>query len=278
VNLFEPHTARPLGIARIVFGVAAMLKGWNMREVFGPLVGPEPLHIPYWAVLPSPGFELAFVLFVVWLSAAALFTVGWGTKWAGSVLTLTVGVSFVLDQQIYANHLYLLLITSLLLTVTDSGSAYALDSRRTGGRSTVEAWQPLLLRAQLTIVYGFAAVAKLNSVYLSSEVLRVYVRHLGPYGFPEAWREPTVLVPLAVLSIAAEGFLAAGLWWRRTRLAAVAIGVLFHAAIVATMTARVPLLIFGLTMFALYAAFYTRPVTPSAQVSGRSRASSRAHR
>jgi hypothetical protein len=160
VNLFEPHTARPLGAARIVFGVAAMLKGWNMREVFGPLVGPEPLHMPYWAVLPSPGPVLAFVLVLVWIAAAAVFTVGWRTRWAGSVLTLTVGVSFVLDQQTYSNHLYLLLITSLLLTVTDSGSAYALDSRRTGGRSTVEAWQPLVLRAQLTIVYGFAAYAR----------------------------------------------------------------------------------------------------------------------
>mgnify|MGYP006199594577 CR=1 FL=1 len=100
------------------------------------------------------------------------------------------------DQQLYSNHLYLMVIVVGLLTAGDGGAALSLDAMRRGARETVPTWPMWLLRVQVSIVYGSAALSKVNLTYLSGSVVASYLRRDGPLAVPDAWRS---LEPMLVL-------------------------------------------------------------------------------
>lgn len=100
-----------------------------------------------------------------------------------------------------------------VIALSDCGAAWSLDPRRTGSRDPVPGWPAFLLRAQLTITYAFAAISKLNLVYVSSGVLAVYLRReYGPLVLSDTWFDWRGLMPLPVLSIVVEAFLAVAFW------------------------------------------------------------------
>jgi hypothetical protein len=95
-------------------------------------------------------------------------------------------------------------------------------------------WPVRLIQIQLALIYGVNAIAKTNPDYLSGHALiRMseelhnflvtmsdgYLR-VGPITMPVQWA--------AVLSTVTEYGLAAGFWFRRTRLATAAAGIGFH--------------------------------------------------
>jgi hypothetical protein len=250
--------SRPIAAARILFGAAVLMKAWDIQENLLYLTGDRVLLIPYAGWLPSPTEPLAYALLAAWVVGGVGFTLGVATRWSAAAMTAAIAVVFVLDQQLYSNHYYLVLVLAPLFTLADTGATWSVDALRRGARETVAAWPVDLLRIQLSIVYGFAALAKLNADYLRGEVLDVYLVFLGPWEFPDALQTSTVLTGLAVGSLLVEAYLAVGFWLRGNwRWLALALGVAFHLTIVATMRARWGLTVFSLEMFALYALFFS---------------------
>ena len=188
--------ARQVGVARV--GVAlAVLLGWaSSAETLPRLANPELLRVPYVDWLPDPDPPVVSALLVAWLAAGLVFLVGWQTRVAGAVLTATLASVLFIDQQMYNNYLYLMVLSVGLLTVADSGAAVSLDARLRGARETIPAWPVFLLCVQVSIVYGFAALAKLNLDFLSGSVLASYLRRDGPLAVPDAWRKRIPEVPL----------------------------------------------------------------------------------
>ena len=86
-----------------------------LPRLLTPLVVKIPFS-PLVPVLPSSALRL---FLAVWLVAALAFALGWKTRVAGAVLALVTGYTLVLDQQTYSNHLYLLFLVILLLTIAD---------------------------------------------------------------------------------------------------------------------------------------------------------------
>lgn len=136
-------------------------------------------------------------------------------------------------------HLWLFMLFGVLLTLNDPALA------RT------------VLRWQVTILYGFAAVAKLTVDYLSGEELRATAQDsplVQALGVERGW------VVLALLGLATEAWLAVGLW-RCPRLA-IPVGVAFHASLVVFMAGdpvhAVRLAVFGGLVLAMYPAFLGR--------------------
>jgi hypothetical protein len=165
----------------------------------------------------------------------------------------------VLDQQTYSNHLYLFFLIMLLLTLADSGAALSVDALRTGKRDYVVGWPILLLKFQVSLVYGFSALAKLTPQFLSGEVLSQTLKQHGWLTFPYSWRGPQLLTALAVSAIVVEIFIAFGLWKRNLRWVAVLAGVTLHIFIVSMLdSSRLSLGIFALEMLALYPLFFQR--------------------
>jgi len=249
---FAPFPAQPVGLARIGIGLAAMLKGVDMAVELPAIADPAVLKVPYGSWLPTLSPGLAWGLVIAWLVAAIAFTLGAASRWAGSLLTVTVGVVLFADQQTYSNHLYLLWLLVGLLTWADAGAWASLDRGRP--RDAVVAAGPVrLLQLELTMVYGLGAVAKLNPSFLSGDVLR----SVGP----PAWLAPAFgchwsgVSAVAGLVIALELFLAVGLWGKRSRWVAMACGLGLHLTILWTMGPSLQLLVFGWECVSLYALF-----------------------
>jgi hypothetical protein len=254
---------RPLAIVRIVVGIAAIIRAAEGTRILRLILAGGVYRTPYVEWLPVPGPEWVTPLGVVWAAAAICFTVGLATTASGVLLVAIVGYVLALDQQTYSNHLYLLLTLVALLTLADSGAALSLDARRRGTRRLVAAWPATLLKVQASAVYGFAAISKLNLVYLSGAVLAHDLR-FGLLAVPLEWR---TFAPMSLLSVAAillELFVAVGLWSDRLRRGAMAAGLGFHLTAIAMVIEPVQLIVFTLEMVPLYLLF-RRSTWPDAE-------------
>lgn len=251
--------ARPLAVARIGAAAAILLELPNTSETLMRLVDPSILHAPYLSGTPRVTEPMALALIGLWLASGTALALGWRTRPAGAVLTATLASVLFLDQQLYSNHLYLMLPVAGLLTVADSGAALSLDARRDGERGWVTAWPVLLICVQVSIVYGFAALAKMNPDFLSGSVVAVYLRREGPLAVPDAWRSLEPMLVLSMLAVCSEAFLAISLWSRRWRPAALVVGLGLHLFITGWLSPTMSLLVFSLLILPLYLPFLEAP-------------------
>jgi len=272
-RLHETLTARmdprPLAWVRIGVGAAALLRGFESWRVLGRVLDPDRVALPFCEALPRLSLEALPLFIGGWLAAALCLLLGWHTRLAGLALSLAVAYAIALDRQLYASHLYLMGLLSLLLALGGAGEALSLDALRRGSPAAraIPSWPAALLKAQLSIVYGFAALAKLNPVYLSGAVLAVNLRHGGPLALPEALLAAPLLAALAAGSVALEAFLALALWSPRWRRAALLLGPAFHAAMVLAIDPALALQIgvFAIEALSLYLLFLELPIgEPSA--------------
>lgn len=258
-------SASTVGMARILVGIAAILQAISTLAILERVFDASMLQLPYAAWLPKLPAQLIPLYILVWCCAAISFTIGWHTRICGFALALILGYSITLDQQTYSNHVYLLALVVLLLTLARCGGRYSLDARRGERLETAPAWPVTLLKIQLSIVYAFAALAKLNVLYISGAIMAAQISNGWIIALPDAWQRWEVTMPLAALSILTELFLAIAFWSRRYRNLALGIGVGLHVTIVLSFPASsaLALTVFGLTMFALYLPFWHWSPQPS---------------
>lgn len=235
-----------MGVA-ILLGAAEMARGLKALHTPGVLRIPRIDALP---VLPQP----AVALFLgAWVLAGIAFCLGWHTRAAGILLTGFQVYALALDHQLYSNHLYLMALSTLLLTLAHSGASFSLDARRRGMVPYIPAWPVALMRVLISIVYGFAVLAKLNAFFLSGIVLRQNMKVPGMEHLPN-W----AFMILALASVATEAFLAYAFWNKRLKVFAFAVGLGFHVTIVFTMWLFPDLLTFAVLMGSAYLAFFSR--------------------
>ena len=252
-------SARTVGFVRVGLGSAAMLRGIEAARILFPLTDPEVVRFPWFSWLPELTETLVAIIVVGWLAAAASFTAGLWTRVSGALLTLVMATSIALDQQAYSNHLYLLTVLIGLLIFTEPGAALSVDARqRDIAQTTVPAWPIFLMKLQVSVVYGFAALTKLNDTFLSGRVLAGSLGR-GPLAPPESWLVPDVLAPLAILAVATELSVGIFLWRRRGRRIAVLLGIGLHVTIALLMTPTVQLIVFAMVMLSSYGLFFSAP-------------------
>ena len=238
--------ARPIRLIQRVIGAVCLLRVIEEYRVMSRVLNPQTIHFPVIEGLPSLTLGQAAIMLPLWFGAAVAFTIGWKTRISGFVLAAVMGYTLLIDQQLYASNLYLLCLIVLLLTLAEVG--------RPSESNFVWRWPILLLQIQLSIVYFFAAVTKVNSVYLKGYMLGSNLRK----GFPAAVFMPRMLTALAVVSIVIELFLAGAFWARSLKKSAVVIGVLFHVTMVVTLTPLVAaqLIVFAVACLSIYPLFF----------------------
>lgn len=241
--------AWPLARTRIVIGLLAFARGFEGWRVLHHVTSPDTLRLPYLVALPHlTRAELPW-LAGLWLIAAAAFTVGWRTRIAGATLCLVIARVLTADQQAYSNHLYLLLLLVFILTCGESAAIASLDARRSGPREQIPGWPIWLLALQGSIVYAYAALAKLIPEYLSGAVLCLHLGWLDRHPPPVM-----VCAALAAGSVLIELFLAVSLWRARLWALACVVGIGLHVAMVMLLSSEVrfQLIIFAGEMLVLY--------------------------
>jgi vitamin K-dependent gamma-carboxylase-like protein len=247
--------AQRLATFRIAFGAAAGIK--SLELAFRTVVYKIPPR-PYYSLLPAFPLRVWTILALIMAVSSALIALGFRTRFAG-LATGLLSLAFVTGFQ-YNNHTYLMATLSLLLSFADSGSA--LSGGRLRGSVSEQAWTwapPVyLLRAQISIVYIYAALGKLNFDFLSGNVL-------ASLGFnsmivPNSFRVLPLLATMAVGAVATELFVGVGLWVRRLRPYAKALGVILHASMVLyiseNLIVALNLAIFAVMMIAGYTLYF----------------------
>lgn len=246
---------RPLALVRIVVAAAALAKAFDVRRTLVAVLDPSMMRFPYVSWLPDLPVSAVPVFVMFWAVAAVALLLGYRTRIAGSVLTGVLGYVLLLDHQTFGNNHYLLTLVVLLLTVGDSGACLSMDARREGARETIPAWPVQLLKIQVTLVYGFAVVAKLNGEYVSGRVLSSVTTY-GVIPIPDAWRIVAVMAGVAAASVLVETVLTFALWSPRLRTGAVLLGLGLHTSIVLFTGAVVELTIFAMVTTSLYLLFF----------------------
>ncbi len=230
-----PVDIAPLVWFRIAF--AAILL-WQIGLYFGLgwitafWVRPR-FHFTYYGfgwVQPWPAGGM-YVHCALLAALAVCMLVGFLYRASAALCCLGFTYLFLLDQANYLNHVYLLCLVSFLMVFVPAHRSCSIDAwRRPWWRSrTVPAWGLWLLRAQVAIVYVFAAIAKMNADWLRGEPLRSWlaarpdVPVIGPLLRAEA------LVPaFAYGSLLLDLLAVPALLWRRTRAVAACALLLFH--------------------------------------------------
>ncbi len=160
------------------------------------------------------------------------------------------------------HHTGLLCIATALLALTPCGGSWSVDrwwavrqAERRGASPPPERgplWGQRLIALQVSVLYISSAADKCSAAFLSGERLQHHAMslYLGS-DFP-AWPGfPYLTQALAIATVALEGALGVGLWFRRARPILIPLGILFHGILFVTL----PVSTFSLTMWLLYLAF-----------------------
>jgi len=236
---------RALALLRVLAGPAVLLHlqpflsdsldGRIYRDAFF-----EP-YAAWYPELPDPVY-----VGLLWLAAAAAVAMSLGllTRLATATTFVIVAYNLFLSTTHFHNNRAYLLIVLGLLAVAPCGRELSLDAwvRRRRGLpaldSSTPAWPLWLLRFECAAIYGASGLSKLLDPdwFGGTVTWQRVVRARDELGALPDWTVSVLTdrsfhTGAAKLIVLTELFIAVGLWWRRTRYAAVWVAVVFHLAI-----------------------------------------------
>jgi hypothetical protein len=238
---------RALALLRVLAGPAVLLHLWPFLS--GALDGRvyrDAFYEPYAAWYPELPDSLYVGLLALAALAAVAMSLGLLTRVATAATFAIVAYNLFLSTTHFHNNRAYLVIVLGLLAVAPCGRELSLDAwlRRRSGRpvldTTAPAWPLWLLRFECAAVYGASGLSKLlDPDWFGGTV--TWQRVVRARDELEAWPLPDWAVSAltdrgfhtgaAKLIVLTELFIATGLWWRRSRYAAVWVAVAFHLAI-----------------------------------------------
>lgn len=239
---------RLMGLMRAAFGAIVVVHFWP--DLTSDRLPVERFHAPWWSWWPVPDAGLYRVLLWAGVLAGALMIVGVLARLATAVALTVVLYLLIVDLGGFGHNrafLAWVLFGLMLLPTGRAWSIPALVARHRGEPlDTVGfTWPVVMIRLIVSGVYLASAVTKLlDAEWRSGLVLwdrTIRYEHAIPSAF-DGWIHDLLVGRwfhrvLAPATIATELFLAVGLWFPRTRRAALAVAVAFHVSI--ELTARV---------------------------------------
>lgn len=188
IKLQKPDFTRkvpigPLVAFRIIFGalgVFAALRFVYYGWVDSLYIQPK-FHFHYFLfewVHPLPG-NWMYLPFILMTIGALGITLGCFYRFSAILYFLSFTYVELLDKANYLNHYYFVSIIAFLLIFMPAHADVSVDARRNPAlrSSVVPYWSIWLLRFQLTLVYCFAGIAKINSDWLlEAQPLRIWLQ------------------------------------------------------------------------------------------------------
>jgi vitamin K-dependent gamma-carboxylase len=236
---------RAVALLRVLAGPAVLLHmrpfladGWDGR------IYRDAFYEPYVAWYPEvPG---AVYVGLLWLAAATAvaMSLGFLTRLATTTTFAIVTYNLFLSTTHFHNNRAYLVIVLGLLMVAPCGRELSLDAwvRRRRGQPALDAsapaWPLWLLRFECAAIYGASGLSKLVDPdwFGGTVTWQRVVRARDELAVLPDWTvsilsDRTFHTAAAKIIVLTELFIAAGLWWRGTRYAAVWVAVAFHLAI-----------------------------------------------
>src|SRR5436305_1267009 len=234
-SAFAPVDIASIVFFRIAFGLLMAWHVWTFfteHRLVAYFLEPRLLFKYYgfeW-VHPWPGnglfvHKVATAVFALFIAGGVLYRI------STTLFLFSYLYFFLLDETRYQNHEYLICLLSFLLIFIPAHRALSFDAiigPRVHSR-TAPSWSLWLLRGQIAVVYFYGGVAKINPDWLRGEPMRWILAHQTDFPivgrfFTQEWAVYTMTYGALGLDL----FLVPFLLWRRTRIAAFCVAVLFH--------------------------------------------------
>jgi uncharacterized membrane protein YphA (DoxX/SURF4 family) len=245
--LEQVGSVRAVAVLRIAIGPITLLHLRPfLRDARAGVAYTDHFWEPFISWLPELPDRLWFAMLWLGATAAVLMTIGLATRVASAVTFAVVAFNLLLSQTHFHHNTVFLTIVLFGVALLPSGRELSADAwiRRRLHRPAlpvvVPLWPLWLLRGQLCLVYLASGVSKLidpdwfGGLVLWDRMVRNQ-HHLDPTPLP-AWSidlltSRWLFFILGPVIVGTELFVGLGLWFTRTRLAAIWMGILFHVAI-----------------------------------------------
>jgi hypothetical protein len=225
---------RPLGLARVAFGVVFLLRTTPVLAPFDPVFlrggngwlgwPDDGWHVPVLG-LALPGGVVALLVIARTLAAVAL-AVGFHSRIAGLIAGIAGYLVLAQDAFGYYHHLHMLYAGAILFAVVDADAAVAVRPRAAvAPRSSL-----LLVRAFVASIYVWAAIGKLASEWGTGAALAAF-RDSGALDrdlVGDLLATPARCAAVEIAVVVAELAIAGGLLWARARRYALVAALLLH--------------------------------------------------
>ena len=245
----RPASVRSLAVLRIALGPVVLVHLWPFLSMtLDGRTYRDTFFEPWWTFAPVPPGWVQIVLVWVGATAAIPLALGWRTRWIAPLTWACVAGNLFLSQHHFRHNRAFLVFLLGAVALAESGRVLSLDARRrraagaeVDDRATV--WPLWLLRVLAASVYLASGVSKLvDPDWVSGRVLwdrAVRFQGLVHDRVPGVVADPVVdLVTqrwvhavTSPIAVAMELFIGIGLWFGRTRLAAVWTAIFFHVSI-----------------------------------------------
>lgn len=257
--LSEPVDIRPLVFFRMLFGLLMAIHCFYALysgAVFHKFIEP-PFTFNYigfdW-LQPLPGNGMYYFYAGMGL-AALLVMAGALYRLSSFCLALLWSLQYGMQKVDYNNHYYLILLIAWILFLSPANRLFSVDAWKRPSLCQNQChriWLWLFL-FQTSVLFVFAAMNKLDGDWVSGRFLRIQFSRFGE----EAWLGPLYHQNWFPIFIAYAGILfdlliVPALFWKRTRMLALLLSLLFHAFNAYTFRIGIfPFLAFSLNVFFL---------------------------
>jgi len=234
-RLLEPVDNSSIVFFRIAFGIIMLWEvqrylnyGWVASEYIDPQY-----YFPYagfeW-VRPWPGVGMYIHFYALGLLAMCIAA---GFLYRVSTVLFAFGITYVflLDKAHFLNHMYLAVLISFMLIFIPANRTLSVDAwlRPSIRSSTAPTWALVLLVTQLSIVYIYGGLAKLNGDWFRGEPMRTWLADESDLFLVGRWVTDEWFVSFISYSgLLLDLFIVPALLWPKTRWIAVIVLILFH--------------------------------------------------
>ena len=169
-SLFKRVSIAPLVVFRIVFGslllystIRTISKGW-VDELY---IDPS-FYFSFFSWLKPLEGNGMYVVFGLLVVSSLGIVIGFLYRLNAILFFLLFAYCELLDKTFYLNHYYLVSLLSFLLIVVPAHGRFSVDALLFSGvkRDNCAQWQVLIFKIQLSVVYFFAGLAKVNEDWL----------------------------------------------------------------------------------------------------------------
>ncbi len=225
-------SAAPLAVFRILFGfmmLAGIVRFWALGWIDKLYVQPKFFFSYYGFEWVKPLGEYTYLLFAI--CGLSAFMVAIGYKYRLAIITFYLSFTYIelMDKTTYLNHYYFISVLSFVMIFLPAAAYFSVDARK-ASFDQVPKWSIDAIKLLLSIVYFYAGLAKLNSDWLIEAMpLKIWLA---------TKTDLPVIGSLMNQAWAIYGFAWAGaiydlsipflLFWKRTRMAAFVLVVVFH--------------------------------------------------
>ena len=234
-RLLAPANNNRLVVFRVLFGLVMAAECFG--SVFTGRVNELFVDTPF--NFSFIGFEWLAFLHGSWMNyyyclmgmLGMMIAVGLYYRIASIGLAVLWTLTYLAEKTHYNNHYYLMVLLCWLMCVLPAHKRLSIDlkQRRTSPASTYYWWQHALIICQIWIVYTYAGIAKINPDWLQAMPLKLWMPGhaqtplIGPL-FTSAFA-PWFMAYAGLLF---DLLIVPALLWKRTRLFAFWVGVVFH--------------------------------------------------